>query len=666
MKEKVMNLIDQIIIMLEPLPAKNPTRLKVVKAILWFICGVALSVAISRFLLGLGSATALTDKTPWGFWIGFDVMGGVALAAGGFVMAATVYIFHLDKYHPIVRPAVLTAFLGYGAVIVGLLFDLGLPWNIWHAMIYWNIHSALFEIAWCVMLYFTVLLLEFTPVVLEKSPFKRLHKIIHSLTLPLVILGIMLSTLHQSSLGSLFLIMPFRLHGLWYTPILPALFFISAIGLGISMVITESTVSSWLYGRKREDDLAAGLAKAGAVVLGSYAVVRFGDLAYHGKLGMIFTSGWDSALFIFEVSISTLIPLCIFGIPNLRKRGALLTLGAIMSVAGFVMNRIDVGGLATVSSTGTRYIPSWMEISVSVGIVCAAALVFFFFIERFHVYEAEHIEIDEYEVPAPDYVSGVRLMSPWMGPSRQYSLIFILAIAFGFLILPDSAINGAKPESVPAKDARLTTAVSLPRTNGAFKKLEIFDPVTDTSTSEVKILDALLIDGNRDGRAVLFDHKGHQTRMGVQQSCGQCHHLNKPLSEATPCYQCHSEMYSSADIFNHDLHAAKLGGNQACVKCHYDPSLAKSRATTTRCLECHRTMRPANALVKVSDADFQNKYAVGYMNAMHELCIPCHREAVNKQPELGPDFARCATCHEGIDMNKFKNMEPYSPVTGNQ
>ncbi len=186
------------------------------KLILWIILGIAASVAITRFIFGLGATTNLTDNTPWGFWIGFDVMGGVALAAGGFVIAAFNYIFGVKEFHSISRAAILTAFLGYVAEVIGLLFDLGLPWNIWHMLIFWNPHSPLFEVGWCVMLYLTVLFLEFMPVVFERFPnlslLNKIHKALFKVRIPLVILGIMLSTLNQSSLGSLFLAMPYRLH----------------------------------------------------------------------------------------------------------------------------------------------------------------------------------------------------------------------------------------------------------------------------------------------------------------------------------------------------------------------------------------------------------------------------------------------------------------------
>ena len=213
-------------------------KLNTVKSILWALVSIGVVLAISRFSMGLGATTNLSDDIPWGLWIVFDVMGGVALAAGGFVIAGTVYIFHLEKYRPILRPAVLTAFLGYIAVAVGLLFDLGLPWRIWHAMILWQHHSVLFEVAWCVMLYLTVLALEFAPVVLEHKWFQHplfqtIHRLLKWFTIPLVIAGIVLSTLHQSSLGSLFLIMPHRLHPLWYTPILPTIVLCNSDWIGV-------------------------------------------------------------------------------------------------------------------------------------------------------------------------------------------------------------------------------------------------------------------------------------------------------------------------------------------------------------------------------------------------------------------------------------------------
>ncbi len=356
-------------------------RVRKLKLALWTLIGLAGSVAAARFLFGLGASTNLTDANPWGVWVGFDVMGGVALAAGGFIVTATVYIFKLERFHSVVRPAVLTAFLGYLAVAVGLMFDLGLPWNIWHMIVYWNPHSPLFEVGWCVMLYLTILTLEFFPVPAEEFP--RLASIRRTLVkarLPLVIVGIGLSTLHQSSLGSLFLIMPYRLHPLWYSPILPVMFLISAISLGLSMVIFESHFTAYLYRRKPETELLASFGGACRWVLAIYLTVRFADLLIRRQAAQLFVADWRTALFWFEITVMALIPIALFTSTRVRHSRAGQWTAATFAVCGIVLNRIDVGGVAHPRPDGAFYLPSWTEISISVGIVSAATLAFLFVI----------------------------------------------------------------------------------------------------------------------------------------------------------------------------------------------------------------------------------------------------------------------------------------------
>jgi len=224
---------------------------------------------VLRFAGGLGASTALNDSFPWGLWIGFDVLCGVALAAGGFTVSAAVYVFHLERFRPVVRPAILTAFLGYLLVICALMFDLGQPWRIWHAMVHWNPHSVMFEVAWCVMLYTTVLALEFSPMLLERLGWKRPLKAVKSIMAPLVIVGVLLSMLHQSSLGSLYLIAPHRMHPLWYSPLLPVFFFISAVCLGCSMTIFESFLSYRAFRKRLEIDILSDLGKVTLVASSS-------------------------------------------------------------------------------------------------------------------------------------------------------------------------------------------------------------------------------------------------------------------------------------------------------------------------------------------------------------------------------------------------------------
>jgi len=215
-----------------------------IRQYIWKIVFTALMLAgayatFVRFYWGLGASTNLTDQFPWGIWVGFDVLCGVGLAAGGFTVAAIVHIFNIKSYHAVVRPAILTAFLGYMLVVVALMFDLGRPYRIWHPIIMWNPRSVMFEVGWCVTLYTTVLTLEFLPAVLEKFGLVKAHKALKGIMLPIVILGVILSTLHQSSLGSLFLIMPNKMHPLWYSPMLPVLFYVSAISTGLAMTVFE-------------------------------------------------------------------------------------------------------------------------------------------------------------------------------------------------------------------------------------------------------------------------------------------------------------------------------------------------------------------------------------------------------------------------------------------
>ena len=203
-----------------------------------------LVATVIRFSRGLGATTNMSDSFPWGLWVGFDVLVGVGLAAGGFVIAATVTLFQNQRYRALTRPAILTAFLGYLLVIFALMFDLGRPYRIWHPLVMGNPHSVMFEVAWCVMLYSTVLALEFSGLVFEKLKWKRAAKVQKTVTVPLVIMGVILSTLHQSSLGMMYLIVPGKLHALWYTSMLPVLFWVSSVAVGLAMVIVESRLSA--------------------------------------------------------------------------------------------------------------------------------------------------------------------------------------------------------------------------------------------------------------------------------------------------------------------------------------------------------------------------------------------------------------------------------------
>jgi len=326
-------------------------------------------VSFVRYTRGLGATTNLSDEFPWGLWVGFDVLCGVGLAAGAFTLTAIVNIFNLRRFEPIVRPTVLTGFLGYVLVSVGLMFDLGQPWRIWHALIYWNPHSVMFEVAWCVMLYTAVLALEFVPVVFERLRLERPRRIFKMVSTPLVVAGVILSTLHQSSLGSLYLIVPSKLHPLWYTPMLPYLFLISAIAGGIAMTVLESYLSKRAFGRHLEMDLLEPLARGMVVALGVYGLLRIVILSRNGALAGLAHPGYEEGMFMIEFAIGVLVPVGLLIIDRVRTSPSGLIAASLCAVMGFVMNRLNISVTGMERASGVRYLPSWMEITVSLGLV---------------------------------------------------------------------------------------------------------------------------------------------------------------------------------------------------------------------------------------------------------------------------------------------------------
>lgn len=328
---------------------------------------LGVGAAIARFTLGLGATTNLTDEFPWGLWIGFDFLG-IGLAAAGFTIVAAVHLFHAKAYEPIVRPAILTAFIGYLLVVLVLVIDLGRPDHFWHPLVMWNHHSVMFEITWCVILYTTVLSAEFAPIVLEKFNLHAPIKWIHSVSLPLMILGVLLSTLHQSSFGSLYLIVPNRLHPLWYTPMLPILFFISCIASGVSMVILETLVLSRSGRTLLPPELRANLAKITAIALAVYLVVRFQDMFTRGALGELKHLTYHSTAFWFEILVGFVIPFILLMSNRIRhsRRGLYAT--TVMVLAGFAANRMNVAITGLESYPTRTYFPSLLEVLVMTGI----------------------------------------------------------------------------------------------------------------------------------------------------------------------------------------------------------------------------------------------------------------------------------------------------------
>ena len=369
----------------EPIPAgSNGSRLvtpfNIVSGII--LAGGAVILGI-RFTQGLAATTNLTHTYPWGLWIGFDVMSGVALAAGGFVTSSAVYLFGMKEYKPIVRPALLTGFLGYFLVVLGLLADLGRPWRLPYPFIKQaGPTSPLFEVALCVALYLTVLFIESTPPALEWLGLKKLRKLVGRMTIGLTIFGLILSTMHQSTLGAMYMVMPTKLHSLWYSAHIPVHFFVSAVAAGLAMVIVEGMFSHRAFHHQVElsgerfERINLGLAKAAALTLAVYFAIKIVGLTLEDEWHLLAT-GWG-AWFLVELLGFVLLPCLLFAVAYRERRLSLARAAAVVTVVGIVLNRFNVTFIAFNWNlpAAQRYVPSWMEIWVTIAFITFAVVAF--------------------------------------------------------------------------------------------------------------------------------------------------------------------------------------------------------------------------------------------------------------------------------------------------
>mmetsp|Transcript_22182 Transcript_22182/g.10604 ORF Transcript_22182/g.10604 Transcript_22182/m.10604 type:complete len:391 (-) Transcript_22182:2670-3842(-) len=351
---------------------------------------IGIVLTVLRFTGGLASVTNLSDYNPWGIWIGFDLLVGVALAAGGYTTSAAVYIFGMKKYHSAVRPAVLTGFLGYAVVVIALHYDLGRPWRISYPFIMQSgTTSLLFEVAACVALYLSVLFLEFSPAALEWLGLKRARNLAIKMTMALTIFGVVLSTLHQSSLGALFLIVPSKLHPLWYSKYLPIYFFVSSIIAGLSMVIFESTMSHKFFHHKMDKNhidehnpVTLGFGKAASFVLAGYFIIKTIGVATDNHWYLL-TSSYG-AWFLVEMLGFVALPCFLYAVGVRDKNVKLIRLTSILAVLGIIVNRFNVCLIAFnwQLPSAERYFPHWMEIFTSVFLVTAGIIVYRFIVKR--------------------------------------------------------------------------------------------------------------------------------------------------------------------------------------------------------------------------------------------------------------------------------------------
>ena len=357
-----------------------------------------LAVGLYRMFVGLGAATNLSNQYPMGLWIGADVATGVALAAGGFTSAALVYVFQREHFHALVRPALLTAVLGYTFVAIGLLFDLGRWYRIWHPMLpsMWQGNSVLFEVGMCVMCYLTVLYIEFIPIVCERFigrvslPGKLgrfndrvdvllrfLDHVLGKVMFVFILAGIMLSCLHQSSLGTMMVIAPSKMHPLYSSQLSPVLFLTSAMAVGLAMVIFESLIAARSFDRKAEMHMLTPLARILPFLLGVYIAVRIADMFWRGAQAFLLDGTAAAIMFWIEFGALTVVPFFMFMSSDIRRSPRGLFLAATMYIVGILLNRCTVFFIAyRPLYADTPYLPAVSEFALTIGLVCAIALVY--------------------------------------------------------------------------------------------------------------------------------------------------------------------------------------------------------------------------------------------------------------------------------------------------
>ncbi|ACV68166.1 sulfate respiration complex protein HmcC [Desulfohalobium retbaense] len=355
---------------------------------------IGVAITIVRFTAGLGPVTNLSQDNPWGIWISFDLLCGVALAAGGYVTSAACYLFGYKRFHSAVRPAILTAFLGYALVVFALHYDVGRPWRLpFPIFVSQGTTSLLFEVGLCVFLYLTVLFLEFVPAALEWLGLKNVRQWAVRLTLVLTIFGVVLSTLHQSSLGALFVIAPSKVHPLWYSSYLPVYFFISSIVAGLSMVIFEGSLSHKYFHHKMDEEhlrehnnVILGFGRAAAFVLAGYFCIKVIGLAKDNNWHYLATG--YGAWYLVEMLGFVALPALLYAIGVRESNFKLIQWTSALAVLGLVVNRFNVSMIAFNwhLPAERQYFPSIWELLISIFIVTIGILVFRFIVTRMPIF----------------------------------------------------------------------------------------------------------------------------------------------------------------------------------------------------------------------------------------------------------------------------------------
>jgi octaheme c-type cytochrome (tetrathionate reductase family) len=617
--------------------------------VLLALMGIGLAFAAARFLFGIGKVSNLSNQTPWGIWIGIDVASGVALAAGGFTTGAIAYVFNRDQFHAVIRPALLTAMLGYTFVVMGLLVDVGRYWNIVSPMFNWNPNSVLFEVAMCVMIYLTVLYIEFIPIVAERfkgrvrlpgrlagldhvveTVLDLADRILGKVIFLFIILGIVLSCLHQSSLGSLMLIAPSKVHPLWYTPILPLLFLLSAFAAGYPMVTFESIIAAKSFGRRPEMEVLTPLARYMPALIGLYLAAKLGDMVVRGTYVYLVEGTFQTNAFMVELLFGVCLPFVLLLFRRVRESAGWLFFTSTLFILGVLLNRINVFVVSyTPPRLLQRYFPAVGEIFITAGMI--AGLMFFYRVCVF--------------------------IFPVLGavPKRMSRTALMVIAVVGALLV-----------SAPAKASEPLPRAGMVLPSGR-------EPIPFIADApKLKILDSPLIREWSDlYEPVKFMHAKHANVIG---DCSICHH-RMPREKG--------------DTYGEPVHMAGLREKKtapvSCASCHTQPFNPKQPQTPglkgayhQLCMDCHQESEqvPYARGPVVNSAMVRGPVARTLDTRAPTDCLACHAKKVVDHAKLvkvegpadGPAVTRnCLSCHaregQAILKTAHWNWQGPSPYT---
>ena len=674
--------------------------------VLILLAANGLAFLLARFVFGIGAVTNLNDEFPWGLWVSVDVAAGVALAAGGFTSAALGHVMHREKYTVILRPALLTAMLGYTFVAFGVFIDLGRWYYIWHPLIMWNGTSALFEVGMCVMIYATVLYIEFLPIVTErfigrialKGRFKALGEFVDRFLRRLdgalgktmfvfVIAGVVLSTLHQSSLGTLMVIAGPKMHPLWQTPILPLLFLLSAISVGFPMVIVESMIAARSFGLKPEMDVLSRLGGFMAPLLGVYLAFKLGDMFIRETF--VYLAGFNTAsvMFSIEIIVGVVIPLRMFLSREVLQSHRWLFVASLLVVAGVLLNRINSFIVAYTPPFATgSYFPSIGEISVTVGFVSMIVL----------AYRAVAIFFPVISLPDKRSVrrGGYAIRTERIAKTISAGLLLFLVVQPA-----KGQSDGKTGHGLAGVTCSTCHTCDVPtKENPCVRSCPRLRLVT-VHQSPADGPDVVVLPKEEGAAshyaAVTYSHRWHAEMAEMSGGCVICHHYNPP-GGILACRDCHASERKRANIGRPDLRGAyhqqcmdchrKWGHETGCTSCHALPGTASTGAENASTGEFAKSRHPAvevpgrvvyeTAMPDGPKVTFNHREHIDMFGLScadchsQESCIRCHDrrkgEAGERKPSGGghemcsschDTGARCETCHGAVAKEGFDHLK---------